>query len=76
MTNNPTILKPIPEDKQKTLDGLLHEINILEDLRLLEYKKRPYLREIVELMWNDYDVSESYRAFVIILRSKNWDYIR
>ena len=74
MTSNPTILKTIPEDRQKTLDDLLHEINILEDLRHLEYKKRPFIQEIVELTIQGYDVIEYMRAYRTILRSKNWDY--
>ena len=74
MTANPTILKPVPEDKQKTLDELLHEINILEDLRQLEYKKRPFIQEIVELTIQGYDPIEYMRAYRTILRSKNWDY--
>ena len=73
MTNH-TILKQIPEDKQKTLDELLNEINILEDLRYLEHKKRPFISEIVELTIRGYDVIEYMRTYRTILRSKNYDY--
>lgn len=74
MTNNPTSLKQIPEDKQKTLDDLLYEIDILEDLRFIEHKKHPFIAEILQLIIHDYDVIEYMRRYRTILRSKNWDY--